>query len=197
MGRTATRERATNETIILLKFDLDGSGRYAITTGIPFLDHMLNLFAAHSLCDLEITAAGDTHIDDHHTVEDIGLCLGDAFAAAMGEKKGMVRYGFFILPMDEALAEVALDFSGRPYLAWNVAWEQEKIKSFDVSLVEEFWRAFAMRALCTMHICVRSGKDAHHVCEAIFKSAARAVDAAVRLDSRRAGVPSTKGTLTQ
>ncbi len=197
MGRTATRERATNETTISLKLDLDGSGRYAITTGIPFLDHMLNLFAAHSLCDLEITAAGDTHIDDHHTVEDIGLCLGDAFAAAMGEKKGMVRYGFFILPMDEALAEVALDFSGRPYLAWNVAWEQEKIKSFDVSLVEEFWRAFAMRALCTMHICVRSGKDAHHVCEAIFKSAARAVDAAVRLDSRRAGVPSTKGTLTQ
>ena len=197
MARTATRERATQETTVTLKLDLDGNGRYAVSTGIPFLDHMLNLFAAHSLCDLEINATCDTHVDDHHTVEDVGLCLGDAFASATGDKKGLTRYGFFILPMDEALAEVAVDFSGRPFLAWQVAWEQEKIKNFDVGLVEEFWRAFAMRAQCTLHVSVRAGKDAHHVCEAIFKAAARAIDRALRIDPRRSDVPSTKGTLTQ
>ena len=197
MSRTAEIIRKTTETDITLALKLDGTGTYKVSTGIPFLDHMLNLFARHGLFDLQVTARGDIEVDDHHTVEDIGLCLGDAFLKALGDKKGISRYGFFILPMDEALAEVAVDFSGRPFLAWNVAWEQEKIKSFDVSLVEEFWRAFSVRSQANLHVNVRAGKDAHHVCEAIFKAAARAFDAAVRLEARRQDVPSTKGTLTE
>jgi imidazoleglycerol-phosphate dehydratase len=197
MARTAEIIRKTTETDITLTIDLDGTGSSRVATGIPFLDHMLNLFARHGLFDLQVTAAGDTDVDDHHTVEDIGLCLGDAFLKALGDKKGIVRYGCFMLPMDEALAEVAVDFSGRPFLAWNVPWEQEKIKSFDVSLVEEFWRAFAVRAQANLHVNVRAGKDAHHVCEAVFKAAARAFDAAVTLDPRRTDIPSTKGTLTE
>lgn len=197
MARTAEITRKTTETDITLTVDLDGTGSSRVATGIPFLDHMLNLFARHGLFNLQVTAAGDTDVDDHHTVEDIGLCLGDAFLKALGDKKGIVRYGCFILPMDEALAEVAVDFSGRPFLAWNVPWEQEKIKSFDVSLVEEFWRAFTVRAQTNLHVNVRAGKDAHHVCEAIFKAAARAFDAAVTRDPRRSDIPSTKGTLTE
>jgi imidazoleglycerol-phosphate dehydratase len=196
MGRTAEITRKTTETDITLTLNLDGRGDYRVSTGIPFLDHMLNLFARHGLFDLQVTASGDTEVDDHHTVEDLGLCLGDAFLKALGDKKGIARYGFFILPMDEALAEVAVDFSGRPFIAWNVPWEQEKIKAFDVSLVEEFWRAFAVRAQANLHVNVRAGKDAHHVCEAIFKAAARACDAAVSLDPRRRDIPSTKGTLS-
>ncbi len=179
-----------------ITFNLDGAGASSIRTGVPFLDHMLELFAKHSLCDVKIQAKGDTHIDDHHTVEDVGLCLGEALAAALGDKTGIERYGFFLLPMDEALAEVALDLSGRPFLVFDVAWEQEKIKTFDVTLVEEFWRAVATRAQMNLHIRAKSGKDAHHLSEAIFKGVARALARAAARDPRRKGIPSTKGTLT-
>jgi len=157
---------------------------------------MLELFAKHGGFDLTIKASGDTQVDDHHTVEDVGLCLGDAFARALRRKTGIRRYGHFLLPMDEALAEIALDLSGRPFLVFDAAWQQEQVKLFDVTLVEEFWRAFAMRAQITLHIRVRAGKDAHHVSEAVFKGVARALAMAVEHDPRCSGVPSTKGTLT-
>lgn len=197
MNRTASLERKTKETNISLEINLDGKGNYNIATGVPFLDHMLELFAKHGLFDLKINAAGDTQIDDHHTVEDIGMCLGEAVNKALGDKKGIFRYGFFVLPMDEALAEVAIDLSGRPFVVYNVEWQQEKIKSFDTSLVEEFWRGFGTRALANLHINVKYGKDAHHVCEAIFKAVARSLDSASSIDPRRSDVPSTKGTLTE
>jgi imidazoleglycerol-phosphate dehydratase len=197
MERKATVERRTKETVIQVSIDLDGSGRYENNSGVPFLDHMLDLFAAHGLFDLQVLAQGDLDVDDHHTVEDVGLCLGDAVAQALGDKAGIVRYGFFLLPMDEALAEVALDLSGRPYVVFDVDWEQEKIKNFDVALVEEFWHAFGTRAQANLHVRSKRGTNAHHVCEAIFKATARALDAAVRVDPRRSGVPSTKGTLTE
>lgn len=196
MNRTATVDRVTTETSVHVTLNLDGTGAADIHTGVPFLDHMLELFAKHSLCDVTINATGDTHIDDHHTVEDIGLSLGEALVQALGDKAGIERYGFFVLPMDEALAEVALDLSGRPFLVFNVAWEQEKIKQFDVTLVEEFWRAVAMRGQMNLHVRVPYGKDAHHVSEAIFKGVARALARAVARDPRRTGIPSTKGTLT-
>ena len=197
MSRTSVIERQTKETKISLEINVDGKGSYDITTGIPFLDHMLELFAKHGLFDLEITANGDTDVDDHHTVEDIGMCLGEAINNALGDKIGIRRYGSFLLPMDEALAEVAIDLSGRPFVVFNTEWQQEKIKTFDTSLVEEFWRGFGTRALANIHINVKSGKDAHHVCEAIFKAAARALDAASSIDPRRSDIPSTKGTLTE
>lgn len=197
MTRTAAVERQTKETKISLEINIDGKGAYDVTTGVPFLDHMLELFAKHGLFDLKITALGDTDIDDHHTVEDIGMCLGDAVIQALGDKKGINRYGFFLLPMDEALAEVAIDLSGRPFVIFNVGWQQEKIKTFDTSLVEEFWRGFGTRALANLHINVKSGKDSHHICEAIFKAVARALDTASSIDPRRSDIPSTKGTLTE
>lgn len=197
MERKATVQRRTSETVIQVSIDLDGSGRYENNSGVPFLDHMLDLFAAHGLFDLQVQAQGDIDVDDHHTVEDVGLCLGDAVAQALGDKAGIVRYGFFLLPMDEALAEVALDLSGRPFVVFDVDWEQEKIKNFDVALVEEFWHAFGTRAQANLHVRSKRGTNAHHVCEAIFKATARALDAAVRVDPRRSGVPSTKGTLTE
>ena len=197
MSRTSVIERRTKETKISLEINIDGKGSYNITTGIPFLDHMLELFTKHGLFDLKITANGDTDVDDHHTVEDIGMCLGEAVNNALGDKIGICRYGSFLLPMDEALAEVAIDLSGRPFVVFNVDWQQEKIKTFDTSLVEEFWRGFGTRALANIHINVKSGKDAHHVCEAIFKAVARALDAASSIDPRRSDIPSTKGTLTE
>jgi imidazoleglycerol-phosphate dehydratase len=197
MERKATVQRRTSETVIQVSIDLDGSGRYENNSGVPFLDHMLDLFAAHGLFDLQVQAQGDIDVDDHHTVEDVGLCLGDAVAQALGDKAGIVRYGFFLLPMDEALAEVALDLSGRPFVVFDVDWVQEKIKNFDVALVEEFWHAFGTRAQANLHVRSKRGTNAHHVCEAIFKATARALDAAVRVDPRRSGVPSTKGTLTE
>ena len=197
MERKATVQRRTSETVIQVSIDLDGSGRYENNSGVPFLDHMLDLFAAHGLFDLQVQAQGDIDVDDHHTVEDVGLCLGDAVAQALGDKAGIVRYGFFLLPMDEALAEVVLDLSGRPFVVFDVDWVQEKIKNFDVALVEEFWHAFGTRAQANLHVRSKRGTNAHHVCEAIFKATARALDAAVRVDPRRSGVPSTKGTLTE
>ena len=196
MNRTAVVERKTKETKISLEINLDGNGIYDVSTGVPFLDHMLELFAKHGLFDLKLQASGDVEVDDHHTVEDIGMCLGEAVNKALGDKRGIKRYGFFLLPMDEALAEVAIDLSGRPFVVYNVEWQQEKIKTFDTSLVEEFWRGFGTRALANLHINVRYGKDAHHVCEALFKAVARALDVASLIDSRRTDIPSTKGTLT-
>ena len=196
MNRVAVVERTTAETTIRVELNLDGAGVYRVATGVPFLDHMLDLFAKHGLFDLNVKAGGDIEVDDHHTVEDVGLCVGDALARALGDKRGLVRFGCCAVPMDEALAQVALDLSGRPLLVFNVAWEQEKIKTFDVTLVEEFWRAFATRAQATLHIRLISGKDAHHVSEAVFKAVARALATAVARDPRRADVPSTKGSLT-
>jgi len=191
----ATINRKTTETQIAVELNLYGSGKYNVNTGVPFLDHMLELWAKHGLFDLTVTATGDIEIDDHHTVEDIGLCIGEAIDKALGEKSGIYRYGFFILPMDEALTEVAFDLSGRPFVVFNVDWQQEKIKDFDVSLVEEFWRAVGTAAKANLHINLKYGKDAHHISEAIFKAAARALCAAVAKDPRRKDIPSTKGSL--
>jgi len=192
---TATINRKTTETHISVELNLYGSGKYNVNTGVPFLDHMLELWAKHGLFDLNITATGDIEIDDHHTVEDIGLCIGEAIDKALGDKSGIYRYGFFILPMDEALAEVAFDLSGRPFVVFDVDWQQEKIKDFDVSLIEEFWRAVGTAAKANLHINLKYGKDAHHISEAIFKAAARALCAATAIDLRRKDIPSTKGTL--
>jgi len=190
-----TINRKTSETQIAVELNLHGDGKYNINTGVPFLDHMLELWAKHGLFDLNVTATGDIEIDDHHTVEDIGICLGEAIGKALGDKFGIVRYGFFVLPMDEALVEVALDLSGRPFVVFDVEWQQEKIKNFDVSLIEEFWRAVGTAAKANLHINLKYGKDAHHVSEAIFKATARALSNAVTIDPRRKGIPSTKGTL--
>ena len=190
-----TINRKTSETQIAVELNLYGSGKYNVNTGVPFLDHMLELWAKHGLFDLNVTATGDIEIDDHHTVEDIGICLGEAIDKALGDKSGIVRYGFFILPMDEALVEVALDLSGRPFVVFDVEWQQEKIKNFDVSLIEEFWRAVGTAAKANLHINLKYGKDAHHISEAIFKAAARALCVAVTIDPRRKDIPSTKGTL--
>ena len=190
-----TINRKTSETQVSVELNLYGSGKYNINTGVPFLDHMLELWAKHGLFDLNVTATGDIEIDDHHTVEDIGLCIGEAIDKALGDKSGITRYGFFLLPMDETLAEVALDLSGRPFVVFDVSWSQEKIKNFDVSLIEEFWRAVGTASKANLHINLRYGKDAHHVSEAIFKAAARALAAAVSIEPGRKGIPSTKGTL--
>lgn len=194
-NRTSEINRKTAETDISLSFNIDGTGSYEVATGVPFLDHMLELFAKHGCFDLKVKATGDVKVDDHHSVEDIGICLGKALKEAVGDKAGINRYGFMLLPMDEALAEVAVDFSGRPFLAWNVEWHQELIKTFQTTLVEEFWRAVAVEAGLDLHIIVRYGKDAHHMSEAIFKGVARALKAALAYDPRSTGIPSTKGTL--
>ena len=196
MKRTAELQRKTTETTITLKTNLDGKGCYNIESGIPFLDHMLCLFSKHSLIDMEIKAQGDLNVDFHHTVEDLGLTLGSVIAKALGDKVGIKRYGFFILPMDEALAEVAIDLSGRSYISWNVEWNNSTIKDFENSLAEEFWRAFATRLNCTLHVTVKQGRDGHHICEAIFKCVARALEMAIQFDEKRQNsVASTKGTL--
>ena len=196
MKRKAELQRKTTETTITLKVDLDGTGCYNVDSGIPFLDHMLNLFAKHSLIDLEIKAEGDLNVDFHHTIEDLGLTLGAAIAKALGDKIGIKRYGFFKLPMDEALAEVAIDLSGRSYISWDVDWNNSTIKDFESSLVEEFWRAFTTRLNCTLHITSKKGRDGHHICEAIFKCVARALEMAIQFDKKRQNsVASTKGTL--
>ena len=197
MKRTAEFQRKTCETSITLKINLDGKGQYNISSGIPFFDHMLNLFAKHSSIDLDIKACGDTKVDYHHTVEDLGITLGSAIAQALDNKVGINRYGFFMLPMDEVLAEVAIDLSGRPHLSWNVNWNNSTIKDFETSLPEEFWRAFSSRLNCTLHITVRDGKDGHHICEAIFKAVAKAFEMSIQINEKqRKSIPSTKGTLT-
>ena len=194
--RTATINRVTAETSINLKLNLDGSGASEIDSGCGFLDHMLTLFAKHGGFDLTLTCKGDTQVDYHHTPEDIGICLGAAFKQALGDKKGIVRYGFMILPMDETLILTAVDLSGRCYLACELEIPTEKVGDFDTELVEEFWAAFVRTAEATLHIRQISGNNSHHIIEGTFKSAARSLREAVSLDARFAdALPSTKGVL--
>ena len=196
MPRTATITRNTRETQIRLELSLDGSGQGSWQTGVGFLDHMLELLTRHGAFDLKVEAKGDLQVDQHHTVEDVGICLGQAVKQALGDKKGIRRYGHFTLPMEETLATTAIDLSGRYYLAFQAAFDSPKIGDFDTELVEDFWQAFAANALCNLHILIHYGRNSHHKSEAIFKSAARALRMAVENDPRMTGVPSTKGTLT-
>ncbi|WP_137179060.1 imidazoleglycerol-phosphate dehydratase HisB [Roseomonas sp. AR75] len=194
--RRAEIVRATSETDIRLSVDLDGTGRAEVATGVGFLDHMLTALARHGMLDLTVAAKGDLHIDDHHTTEDVGIVLGQAIRQALGDKRGIRRFGQCLLPMDEALAEAAIDISGRPFLAWSVPFARPKIGSFDTELVEEFFRALAFNAGITLHVTLKAGSNAHHVAEACFKAVARALRMAVELDPRAAGaIPSTKGML--
>jgi len=194
--RTATIHRKTNETEITLTLNVDGSGRHAIATGVGFLDHMLTHIAVHGLFDLEVQAQGDLHIDAHHTIEDTALVLGQAFAEALGDKRGLVRAGSAYMPMDEALAFVAVDMSGRPYAVIDATWHTPMIGQFPTSLVGHFIESLAATMKANLHARVLYGRDDHHQAEALFKALARALDQATALDPRRAGVvPSTKGTL--
>ena len=196
MPRKAQIIRKTKETDITLNLNLDGKGIYNIQTSIPFLDHMLSLFAKHGLIDLKIKAKGDIEIDYHHTVEDIGICLGDALKKALGSKKGIKRYGNVTVPMDEAIASVTLDISERPYLVYKVILpKKSKIKNFDADLVEDFLQAFVSRSGVTLHVAVPYGRNIHHIIEAIFKALGRALSEAMRVDPRIKGVMSTKGRL--
>lgn len=195
MSRTARIERKTAETEIVLELNLDGTGQAAVATGIGFFDHMLTLLAKHAAIDLTIDAKGDLHVDQHHTVEDVGICLGQALREALGDKSGIRRYGHFALPMEETLATVAIDLSGRYYLAFQAQFSAAKIGDFDSELVEDFWQSAAANALCNLHVLVHYGRNSHHISEAIFKAAARALRMAVEIDPRMQGVPSTKGTL--
>jgi imidazoleglycerol-phosphate dehydratase len=194
--RSHTITRATAETKITVTVDLDGTGAYDNRTGVGFFDHMLDQLARHALIDLTVRAEGDLHIDDHHTVEDTGIALGQALAAALGDKRGIQRYGACLLPMDDALVRCALDLSGRPYLVWNVDMPVAKIGSFDTELVREFFTAFATQGGITLHVDMLHGLNAHHIAEATFKSVARALRQAVETDPRKAdAIPSTKGSL--
>ena len=195
MGRRAEIRRKTKETGIRLTLDLDGSGQYSISTGIPFLDHMLSLFAMHGFFDLNIQAEGDIEVDFHHTVEDIGICLGDGLSEAIGEGKGLRRYGLAIIPMDETLVSVALDLSMRPYLVYNPGLRRKRVGQFDLELIEEFFRAFTNHGGITLHINTMYGRNSHHIIEAIFKGVGKALDVASSLDRRATGVMSTKGRL--
>ena len=197
--RTAAIERVTKETQIALALSLDGTGVRAIETPLPFLSHMLEAFTRHGVYDLSLRATGDLEIDAHHTVEDIGLVLGDAFLQALGDRGGIARYGWATLPMDEVMVTVAVDFCGRPAFVWNVAGLDGKwIGEFDCELAKEFFAAFATRAQCNLHVLLHYGGNAHHTIECIFKAFAKATDMASRIDPRLGGaVPSTKGTLTK
>ncbi|HLU18929.1 MAG TPA: imidazoleglycerol-phosphate dehydratase HisB [Pusillimonas sp.] len=194
--RTAEITRNTNETRIRVAINIDGTGRQTINTGVPFLDHMLDQIARHGLIDLDIHCDGDTHIDDHHTVEDVGIALGQAFAKAVGNKAGLRRYGHSYVPLDEALTRVVIDFSGRPGLFYNVPFTRAMIGRFDVDLAREFFQGFVNHALVTLHIDNLKGENAHHQCETVFKAFGRALRAATEVDPRAEGtVPSTKGVL--
>jgi imidazoleglycerol-phosphate dehydratase len=199
VARRTRIERNTKETQISVDLDLDGTGKRSIKTPLPFLSHMLDAFARHGVFDVELHATGDTEIDGHHTVEDIGLVLGTAFEQALGDRAGIVRYGWATLPMDEVMVTVALDFCGRPAFVWKVQGLEGKwIGDFDCELAKEFFAAFATRAQCNLHVNVHYGGNAHHMIECIFKAFARACDAATRIDPRLGGaIPSTKGTLTE
>jgi imidazoleglycerol-phosphate dehydratase len=196
MPRVATIARNTNETQITVTLNLDGTGSARQETGVPFLDHMLDQIARHGLVDLDIVAKGDLHIDAHHTVEDIGITLGQAMAKALGDKRGIRRYGHAYVPLDEALSRVVIDFSGRPGLEFHVPFTRGLVGEFDVDLVHEFFQGFVNHALVTLHVDNLRGQNAHHQCETVFKAFARALRFAVEIDPRAAGVvPSTKGTL--
>jgi imidazoleglycerol-phosphate dehydratase len=196
MSRTAHIRRQTAETDIELELSLDGSGDAQIQTGVGFLDHMLTLLAKHGAFDLRVAAKGDLHVDQHHTVEDTGICLGQALREALDDKAGIRRYGHFTLPMDETLVTSAVDLGGRFALAFNAPLPSPKIGAFDSELLEEFWNAFAGNALCNLHVVLHYGRNSHHIAEAVFKSTARALRMAVEHDPRMTGVPSTKGTLS-
>lgn len=193
--RTIQIERNTNETKIKLVLNIDGEGNSSIETGIPFLNHMIDQLTFHSGIDLDLEAQGDVEIDYHHTVEDCGICIGKAFAKAMGDKKGINRYGFFLLPMDDALAKVALDFSGRSFLSWKVSFPTSKVGTFDLELVREFFNAFSMNSGATVHVEILNGFNSHHIAEAIFKAMGKSIKMAVALDKRLKKIPSTKGSL--
>lgn len=193
--RRAELSRETKETRIEVRVDLDGSGTSEISTGIGFFDHMLTHLAKHGHFDLEVRAKGDLHIDAHHTVEDVGICLGQAFLKAIGRAEGLRRFGHAVVPMDEALAEVAVDFSGRPYLVYRAKLPGERVGEFDAELAEEFFRAFAMNARLTLHVELRYGSNLHHCIEVMFKAFARGLGEALSVDPRVEGVPSTKGVI--
>lgn len=194
--RQAEIKRDTHETRIAVKFSLDGEGTASIDTGVPFMDHMLEGFTKHGLFDSEIKADGDTHIDDHHTTEDLGIVLGQAVLEAVGDKKGIRRFGNAFVPMDDALAQVVIDCSNRPHLEFRGDIPTEKVGTFDTELVHEFLWKFALESRMNIHVIVHYGKNSHHIIEAIFKALARALDDATLIDSRVKGVPSTKGLLT-
>ncbi|GAB4361436.1 MAG: imidazoleglycerol-phosphate dehydratase HisB [Methylohalobius crimeensis] len=195
-SRQAAVERSTLETRVAVRLDLDGTGRAVFETGVPFLEHMLDQVARHGVMDLEITAEGDLHIDAHHTVEDIGITLGQAFSKALGDKQGIYRYGHAYVPLDEALSRVVVDFSGRPGLVYEVDFQRAMIGDFDVDLIREFFQGFVNHAQVTLHIDNLRGRNAHHIAETVFKAFGRSLRAALAVDERRVGiVPSTKGTL--
>ena len=197
MARTAKVQRKTNETQIELTLDIDGKGERHIATPVPFFNHMLEAVAKHGLFDLQVTAAGDVDVDPHHTVEDVGICLGQAFRDALGDKSGICRYGEAVIPMDETLVSAAVDFGGRAAFVYRAdALKGRRVGTFDVELGREFFGGFVSTALCNLHLEVRYGENAHHMIEALFKAFARATSAAARRDPRVVGVPSTKGTLT-
>ncbi|MFL3657863.1 MAG: imidazoleglycerol-phosphate dehydratase HisB [Opitutales bacterium] len=194
--RIASLERETKETNIRASLNVDGSGKSEIDTGVPFFDHMLTLFAAHGLFDLEVSASGDVDVDYHHTVEDVGIVLGQLFKDAIGDKKGMRRYGFFILPMDECLGRVAIDLGNRPFLEYQVVASTSYVRDFNIILVKEFCRAFSNTLGANLHVKLEYGEEPHHIAECIFKCMARAIDAASTIDNRLEGrLPSTKGML--
>jgi imidazoleglycerol-phosphate dehydratase len=193
--RKATISRTTKETNIAVALNLDGNGQSNVKTGVEFLDHMLDLFAKHGLFDLDVSCKGDLGVDAHHSVEDIGICLGMVFDKALGEKKGLVRFAHSYFPMDEALVRVVADLSGRPFLVYSVKAERERVGKLDSELIEEFWRAFATHGRMNLHIELLYGRNMHHIFEAVFKAAARALCLATRVDPRVQGVPSTKGVI--
>lgn len=195
-NRIATVKRTTGETDVSVTVNLDGTGNCDVATGVPFLDHMLHQIASHGLLDLEIKAVGDTHIDDHHTNEDVGITLGQALAAATGDRKGIVRFGHFVAPLDEALVQVSLDFSGRPHLSYGLEIPTPRVGNYDTQLVREFFVAVANNSLMTLHIRQLDGINSHHIIEAAFKAFARSLRMALEIDPRRAGtIPSSKGVL--
>ena len=194
--RQSEISRKTGETDVKIRLDLDGTGEYAIDTGVGFLNHMLELFARHGRFNLQVTCKGDTWVDDHHSTEDIGIALGQAFDQALGDRKGITRYGSMLLPMDESLIESAVDISGRGMLAYGLDIPTEKVGTFDTELVEDFFQAFAQNARCTLHIRQMAGRNSHHIIEGAFKSVARSLRTAVKIDPDTAGeIPSTKGVL--
>lgn len=193
--RSASVTRNTRETRISLSVELDGTGKAEIQTGIGFLDHMLELLARHALIDLRVTLEGDTRVDYHHSVEDLGLALGTAFNEALGDRRGIRRYGFFLLPMDESLCECAIDFGGRPFLRFSTSCTNTFVRDFDVRLFEEFFRALSVNARMNIHLNHTGGNEAHHAAESMFKAFARAVRVAVEPDPRETGIPSSKGTI--
>ncbi|KAF0825063.1 imidazoleglycerol-phosphate dehydratase HisB [Cytobacillus firmus] len=195
MTRTAEISRKTNETNITLSLNIDGEGKSDLETGVPFMTHMLDLFAKHGQFDLNIVANGDTDVDDHHTTEDIGICLGQVLKDALGDKKGIKRYGNAFVPMDEALAQVVVDLSNRPHLEMRAEFPSQKVGTFDTELVHEFLWKLALEARMNLHVIVHYGQNTHHIIEAIFKALARALDEATTIDPRIKGVPSTKGLL--